>query len=62
MCESNAYIIKDGQESLLMNSVETVRQEDKKLRLINMFGEEKLINASIKEIDLVKHKILIETE
>ena len=39
MCEANAYLIKNGQECLLMESVDVVKpEEDSTWRLVNIFG------------------------
>jgi predicted RNA-binding protein len=41
MCEANAYIVKDGQEELVMESVYIVEPEEdhSRYRLVNIFGE-----------------------
>ena len=59
MCEANAYIIKNGEEELLLESVDLVRPEnDGSFCLINIFGEQKIFNGKLKEMNLVNHKIL----
>ena len=59
MCEANAYMIKNGVEELVLESVDLVRPEnDESYCLINIFGEQKIINAKLKEMNLVNHKIL----
>jgi predicted RNA-binding protein len=59
MCETNAYLLKDGEEELIMEDVAFVRPKDGKLELKNIFGEEKTVLGSIKEIQFLGHKILI---
>jgi predicted RNA-binding protein len=59
MCESTAYLLKDGKEEELMAEIATIIPVGKKLRLISLFGEEKEVQASIQEINLVGHKILL---
>ena len=58
MCEANAYIKRDGHETLLMEGVFIVKPEGKKVVLENIFGEQKLIDAEISQISLMEHKII----
>jgi len=59
MCQTTAYIIEDDREVLLLQDVISIRPENESLRMINLFGEEKIIPGRIKQIDLLAHKILI---
>jgi predicted RNA-binding protein len=59
MCESTAYLLKDGKEEEIMAEVATVIPTGNKLRLISLFGEEKEVTATIEEINLMGHKILL---
>ena len=59
MCQSTAYILKDGKEEELMADVATIIPDGKKLRLVSLFGEEQEIEASIEQINLLGHKILL---
>ena len=61
MCEANAYLIKDGQEQLLMESVDVVEPgEEGTWRLVGIFGDQKTVKGKIKGLNLVDHKILFE--
>jgi len=60
MCESNVYLIKNGQEELVLESVSMVKPQGNKLFLQSILGEEKTVNARIKEINLMDHKIVLE--
>ena len=62
MCQSVAYILKDGKEEQLLADVATIIPQGGKLRLISLFGEEMLVEASIEEINLLGHKILLKPE
>jgi predicted RNA-binding protein len=62
MCEANAFIIKDGQEELLLESVDILEQENGNIRLVNIFGEQKVLPARIKKLSLVDHKIILESK
>jgi predicted RNA-binding protein len=60
MCEATAYILRDGQEEMVMEGVDILEPEDGQIRMTNMFGEEKRINARIKGFSLLEHKIILE--
>ena len=62
MCQSNAFLItKDGTEKMVMEDVSLLTpQEDGSLELTGLFGDRLTLNASIKEMDLLKHKILMQ--
>lgn len=61
MCESRAFLEKDGKQEPLMNNVVILRpQEDGKIFLANLLGEQKVLTARIKEIKLLDHKIILE--
>lgn len=63
MCEANAYMIQDGQEHLLMESVDIVEpDEDGTWRLVSIFGEQKTVKGRIKGMNLVDHKILFNSQ
>jgi predicted RNA-binding protein len=59
MCEANAYILKNGQEELLLSEVDIIEPEGDGLRLVSIFGEQKLVKADIQQINLVNHKIIL---
>ncbi len=59
MCEANAYLVEGEKEQLIMESVDKVEPEDNGLRLVNIFGEQKYIQARIEALSLVDHKILL---
>ncbi|KPU43807.1 putative RNA-binding protein [Oxobacter pfennigii] len=61
MCESNVYLIdENGRESLFFESVDRLIPQEDGLLLENIFGQKKLIKAKIKELALVRHKIILE--
>ena len=61
MCEANAYLVEGGQEQLIMESVDKVEPEEGGLRLVNIFGEQKFIQARISALSLVDHKVLLQS-
>jgi len=60
MCEANAYIYKDGKEELYLESVDVMRPEDGKIFMKNLFGEQKIFEGEIKEVSLLRHRIILE--
>jgi len=60
MCEANAYIYKDGTEELYLENVDVMKPEEGKIFLKNLFGEQKVFEGQIREISLLRHKILLE--
>lgn len=59
MCEANAYLIKDEQETLVMESVDKVEPEEDGIKLISIFGDQKFVKAKIFSLSLVDHKIYL---
>ena len=60
MCESTAYILKNGKEELLLESVDVLENMGGHVKLISMFGEEEIVAARVKTLSLVDHKIILE--
>ena len=60
MCQSNAYLENDGEEELILEDVVLIRPEGDKILMVSIFGEEELVDAEIKFIDLLHHRIVLE--
>ena len=60
MCEANAFMAKDGREERLLESVDMVEISDDEVKLINIFGEQKIIKAKLKRYDNTQGKIVFE--
>ena len=59
MCEATAYLLKDGQEELVMKDVDVVEPEGDNLRIVNIFGEQKVLKAEIHSLNLIDHKVML---
>ena len=59
MCDVNAYIFKDGKEKLYLENVDIIKPENGKILLINLFGDQKVFEGEVREISLIKHKIVL---
>ena len=63
MCETNAYIEKNGgEEELFLENVDILRPEEGRIYMKNLFGEQRYFEGSIKEISLLKHKIILKKQ
>lgn len=61
MCEANAYLFRDGEERLLMESVDIVEPEGEGAwRLVSLFGDQIFVRGKIRCMNLVEHRILFE--
>ena len=60
MCEANAYIVENGKEELFLESVDILRPDEDGVYLLSVFGEQKKVNAKIKEVRLMDHRIILE--
>ena len=60
MCEAAAFIIRNGKEELVLDSVDLLEPDNGNIRMVNIFGEQKIIPARIKKLSLVDHKIILE--
>ena len=60
MCESTAYILKEGKEEIVLENVDFLENGEKQVKLVDLFGEEKIVKARVKTLSLVDHKIILE--
>ena len=60
MCEAHAYLIKDGKEERILESVDQVELNGDEVTLVNIFGEQKAIKAAFKRYDNQGGKIVFE--
>jgi len=60
MCEANAYIFENGKEEMYLENVDVMKPEEGKIFLKNLFGEQKVFEGEIKEISLLRHKIVLQ--
>ena len=60
MCESSAYLLKDGKEELVLESIDFLETTDGQVTAVSMFGEKKTLKARVIALSLVEHKIILE--
>ncbi len=62
MCESNVYIIKNGNEELYAKDIVHLSIQGDKIVLVNIIGKRyELTKATIAYIDFLKHKIVLKS-
>ncbi|EHQ87652.1 CooT family nickel-binding protein [Desulfosporosinus youngiae] len=60
MCEANAYLREGETEEMFMESVDIIEPYENGLKLIDIFGMQKFIQAKIKDMTLLNHRIVLE--
>ncbi|EFK10370.1 conserved hypothetical protein [delta proteobacterium NaphS2] len=61
MCEANVYFRDNGEEELIMESVDMMEPDgDDAWRLTDLFGEQKTVQGRVREMNLVDHRIFLE--
>ncbi len=61
MCESKVFLATVEGEKLVLEDVTSIRPEGEGYRLVTLFGEEAHVRGRIKDIDLLKHRIVFES-
>ena len=59
MCEATAYLLKNGQEELILSDVDVIAPDGDSVRIVNIFGEQKVLKAEIHSLNLINHKVLL---
>lgn len=60
MCEAKVFIEKNGELSAFMDNVVNIKPEGKKLLLVDLFGNQKYLEARVKELKLLEHEVILE--
>jgi predicted RNA-binding protein len=60
MCEAHAFLLQGSREQMILENVDEVCVEGQEVRLINIFGEQKVLRARIKSYNNVQRKIVLE--
>lgn len=62
MCEASAYILKNGREELVLESVDSLEDNNGVVQMVSIFGEQKRIQGKVKTFNLLDHKIVLEED
>jgi predicted RNA-binding protein len=60
MCEAHAFLLNKDMEEMILENVDQVDVEGDEVRLVNIFGEQKIVKARIKSYNAMKNKIVLE--
>ncbi|TYP57874.1 CooT family nickel-binding protein [Thermosediminibacter litoriperuensis] len=61
MCESKVYLLENGKEREIMENVVYIEPQDGRVFMYSLLGEQKILDAVIKEVKLLEHKIILES-
>ena len=59
MCESNVYIRDEAEDKLVMEDVAQLKDQDGKIWIVDLLGDEKEIEGKVEEISFMDHKVFI---
>jgi predicted RNA-binding protein len=60
VCDLKVYVAKQGKEVLLLEAVNVVRVEEGEVIVRNLFGEEKRVRGAVREVSLIKNRLVVE--
>ena len=60
MCESKVYLATAEGEELVLEDVVSIRPEGEGYELVTLYGEKAHVRGRIREIDLLKHRVVLE--
>ena len=59
MCELTVYLLEDGREEVLMEDVANITPDGDRLVLTDLLGQQKIVDARLKELKLLEHKVYV---
>jgi predicted RNA-binding protein len=60
VCDLKAFGKKNDREDLILEAVNLIRVESGEVVLRNLFGEEKRVRGELREVSLVKNKVVVD--
>lgn len=60
MCEAHAFLLTEGREQMLLENVDALEVEGDEVRMVNIFGEQKILKAKVRAYVSKERKILLE--
>jgi len=61
MCEAHAFVLKDGEEKKLMENVDRVEMVGDVIKIVNIFGEQRILKGKMRSYNNTQRKILLES-
>jgi predicted RNA-binding protein len=59
VCLATVYVETNGEKEEVMRDVAWIKPEGRRLRLIGLMGQDRLVEGEIKDIDLLKSSIVL---
>lgn len=59
MCELTVYLLENGREEKVMEDVATITPDGDRLVLTDLLGQQKIVEAKIKDLKLLEHKVYL---
>lgn len=59
MCELTVYLLEEGGQELVMEDVATITPDGDRLVLTDILGQQKIVEARLKELKLLEHKVYL---
>jgi predicted RNA-binding protein len=59
MCELTVYLVEGGREEKVMEDVATITPDGERLVLTDLLGQQKIVEARLKELKLLEHKVFL---
>ena len=59
MCELTVYLLKGKNEEKIMEDVATITPDGDRLVLEDLLGQQKIVEARIKQLRLLEHKVFL---
>ena len=62
VCDVKVYVARNGKEELLLEAVNHLRVEQGEVTVRNLFGEEKKVRGEVREVSLVKNRVIVDQQ
>ena len=60
MCEANVFLLANGVEQEVMKEVLTLQMGDGRVVMADLLGNQKDLQAKVKTINFINHKVILE--
>jgi predicted RNA-binding protein len=61
MCEAHAFLLNNDKEEMILENVDQVDVDGDEIRMVNIFGEQKIIRARIVSYNAAKNKFILKS-
>jgi predicted RNA-binding protein len=58
MCDINVFVVKNGVEEKVLENVDLIEEAAEGMRLVNIFGEERMLRAKMVRFDNSNKRML----